>query len=191
MRRPRWPIRWEWRQLRPVERAVFLLREAFELEYSEIAQIVEKSEANCRQLFSRARAQLARSEASESKPPTERATQIVQRFLHACTTGDMQGLLSVLTDDAVLYGDGGDRVKAVPAPLHTASEISRFFMSIREQAFAGAEVSLVPVNGGIGILNRGRDGDVTVTSFAFAGDRIRAIYAVRNPEKLRHVKLPG
>ncbi len=174
-------------QLTPVERAVFLLREAFDMEYADIAGIVDKSEANCRQIVTRAKAHLGRRESTTALRPTARTEQIVQRFLAACVTGDVKELLAVLADDAVFYADGGGRVKAATAPIETAEQISQFLLKIREVAFVGADIALVRVNGDIGVRIRRRDHLIAVASFAFAGDRIRAIYNVLNPDKLQHV----
>ncbi len=174
-------------ELSPVERAVFLLREAFDYDYAEIAHVVDKTEAACRKMVSRARARLAGRPPAPARP-TEQAERIVQRFLAATATGELQDLLALLTDDAVLYTDGGGRVPSARRPVVSASHIGRFFVSLRERGLAGAEAKLVRVNDGVGVLMRRRDGVVSVTSFAFAGDRIRAIYTVSNPEKLRHVR---
>jgi RNA polymerase sigma-70 factor (ECF subfamily) len=170
--------------LAPVERAVFMLREAFDYEYAEIAKIVEKSEANCRQLFSRAKAHLTQRELKE-EPAGEKAERVVQQFLEACATGDMQSFLAVLTEDAVLYSDGGGKVRAALKPIYSAEFIGRFYMGIRRKGFAGALVEIVRINGKMGAVVRRTDGRVSVTAFAFAGDRIKGVYMVNNPDKLR------
>lgn len=174
-------------QLAPVERAVFLLREAFDYDYAEIARIVDKSEANCRQMVSRAKTNLARGDAMSARP-TPQTEEIVQRFLAATATGKLEDLLAVLTDDAVLYTDGGGRVRSALRPIESANHVGRFFLGVRDRGLAGAIVKRVRVNGDVGLLMRRADGIVSVTSFAFAGDRIRAIYSVSNPEKLRHIR---
>lgn len=175
--------------LEPVERAVFLLREAFEYDYAVIAAIVEKSEANCRQIVSRARARL-RGRGEPRTPVTPRAEAIVQRFMAACLSGNVRDLLAVLTDDAVLYADGGGRVRSALRPILTSDRISRFYLGIRERALVGGEVTLVRVNGEIGACLRQRNGNVSVMAFAFDRERIRAIYAVNNPDKLQRLQ-PG
>lgn len=174
-------------QLSPVERAVFLLREAFDYDYAEIARIVDKSEANCRQLVSRAKTHLARGDVASAQP-TPQSAEIVQRFMTATTTGKLEDLLSVLTEDAVLYTDGGGRVRSALRPIESADHVGRFFLGIRHRGLAGALVKRVRVNGDIGLLIRRADGILSVTSFAFSGDRIRAIYTVSNPEKLGHLR---
>ena len=175
-------------ELSPAERAVFLLREAFDYDHDEIAGIVGKAEANCRKMFSRAKAHLARR-GLPAERPTASVERIVQRFLGACAGGDMQELLAVLTGNAVRYTDGGSRVKTARRPIETADHVARFFIGIRERALVGAKTRLIRVNGGIGVLTLRPDGLVDVTTFAFAGDLIRAIYSVSNPDKLHHV--PG
>jgi len=175
-------------QLSPVERAVFLLREAFDFDYSEIAEMVGKSEANCRQLFSRARRTLGRRDEPVAEPePPRQAEEIVQQFLHACTTGNLGELLAVLTDDVVLYSDGGGRVPSALRPIVNADRVSRFFLGIGKRGAFHGESRLAQVNGTVGVLLRRRDGRRSVTAFALHGGRIRAIYLVNNPEKLRGV----
>jgi RNA polymerase sigma-70 factor (ECF subfamily) len=174
-------------QLAPVERAVFLLREAFDYDYAEIARIVDKSEANCRQMMARAKNHLAQGDVTSARP-TPQSEEIVRRFTTATATGKLEDLLSVLTEDAVLYTDGGGRVRSALRPIESADHIARFFLGIRERGLAGATVKPVRVNGEPGILMRRTDGVVSVTSFAFSGGRIRTIYTVSNPEKLRHIR---
>ena len=175
------------RELAPVERAVFLLREAFDYDYAEIARIVDKSEANCRQMMARAKNHLAQGDVTSARP-TPQSEEIVRRFTTATATGKLEDLLSVLTEDAVLYTDGGGRVRSALRPIESADHIARFFLGIRERGLAGATVKPVRVNGEPGILMRRTDGVVSVTSFAFSGGRIRTIYTVSNPEKLRHIR---
>jgi RNA polymerase sigma-70 factor (ECF subfamily) len=175
--------------LAPLERAVFILREAFDYDYAEIARIVEKSEANCRQLFSRAKSHLAQRELTE-EPAGEKAERVVQQFLEACATGDMQSFLAVLTDDAVLYSDGGGKVRAALKPIYSAEFIGRFYMGIRNRSYAGAQVEIGRVNGKVGAIVRRTDGSVVVTAFAFQGDRIKSVYLVSNPDKLRGLVAP-
>jgi len=174
--------------LEPVERAVFLLREAFDYDYAEIAPIVGKSEAACRKIVSRAKSHFTQREPANTAP-SPKAEEIVQRFVGACSTGNVSELLAVLTDDAILYSDGGGRVRAVLRPIRSADHISRFFAGIHRRFPSSAPTLITRVNGEIGTMTRRADGYLTVNAFAFDGDRIRAIYSVSNPEKLRRV--PG
>jgi RNA polymerase sigma-70 factor, ECF subfamily len=172
--------------LSPVERAVFLLRNVFDYDYSEIAEIVNKNETNCRQIASRAKARLEQS-AGPQTPPSRRAERIVQQFLAARSGGSVSDLLALLTEDATLYADGGGRVPSAGRPIRTADNVSRFLIGIRDRLPKDAEVRLARVNGQVGalIIAEGRLTDVM--SFDIEAGRVRAIYIVRNPEKLRHL----
>ena len=170
--------------LAPLERAVFMLREAFDYDYAEIAKIVEKSEANCRQLFSRAKGHLTQRELKE-EPAGEKAERVVQQFLQACLTGEMESFLAVLTEDAVMYSDGGGKVRAALKPIYGAEFIGRLYLGIRRKSLANARVEIVRVNGKVGAIFRLLNGSTTVAAFAFRGDRIQSVYWVSNPDKLR------
>lgn len=176
-------------QLAPVERAVFLLREVFDHDYADIAAIVEKSEANCRQIVRRARERLARRSQPEPARSTRPAMELVQRFIDACMTGQIQDLLALLTNDAVLYTDGGGRVRSALRPILGADRIARFFVGIRARSLIDAQAEIVRVNGEPGVLIRRRDGNRSVMAFAMAGDRLRAVYMVNNPDKLQRLSV--
>ncbi|ACB76414.1 RNA polymerase sigma-70 factor [Opitutus terrae] len=175
--------------LEPVERAVFLLREAFDYDYAAIARIVAKSEANCRQMVSRAKTRL-RDQPAPAGPPSEQAQAVVQRFMAAWVAGDLPALLRLLSEDVVLYADGGGRVRSAIRPIHTAAQVGQFLVEIRQRSVEGAEFSLVSVNGDVGVWMRRPDGIVSVTAYRIDGGRIHSIYAVVNPEKLQHVAAP-
>jgi RNA polymerase sigma-70 factor (ECF subfamily) len=178
--------------LSPVERAVFLLREVFDYDYADIARIVDKTEANCRQIVRRAKAQLpsAGLAAAPSSPPTAQAQRVVQQFLNATATGDVGDLIALLTADATLYTDGGGLVASAGRPITTADRVSRFFVGIRRRASAPLTFRMAQVNGRLGALMHAGNQLDRAVSFEFEGDRIRAIYIVRNPEKLRHLATP-
>ena len=177
--------------LSPVERAVFLLREVFDYDYADIARIVDKSEANCRQIVRRAKAQLpsagAGSATAPASPPTEQARRVVQQFLHAAATGELGDLVALLTADATLYTDGGGRVASAGRPIVTADHVGRFFIGIRRLATAPLAFRLVAINGRPGALMTANGRLDRAVTFEFEGDRIRAIYIVRNPDKLAHL----
>lgn len=176
--------------LSPVERAVFLLREVFDYDYPDISRIVGKSEANCRQIVRRAKASLPKTAEPAATPPDARASEVVQRFLAAARSGNVQELLAVLTEDATLYTDGGGRIAATGRPIVSADHVSRFFAGIRRKAKAPAEARLARINGQDGalILQNGRLDRTMV--FELRGDRVAAIYMVRNPDKLQHLPNP-
>jgi RNA polymerase sigma-70 factor (ECF subfamily) len=179
-------------ELPPLDRAIFLLREAFEYDYSDIARIVDKSEPACRQIVSRAKTRIGRREISERKSGSEESEAAARQFLAACETGDLQALLSTLTEDAVYYGDGGGIVKAAPRPIRSALYVSRFFSGVGKllaKHFPQTRAChrFVRVNGEMGVVSRRADGVITVTTFAFENGRIKTIYIVSNPEKLAGV----
>src|SRR5271155_2040055 len=117
--------------LSPVERSVFLLREVFDYPYEDIAQIVDKSEANCRQIFGRARQHLgahqARYEAS-----SEQSEALLRSFLVAARDGDH--LVDLLAADVVLYGDGGGKATAISQPLYGRDRVATFIIALFKQA---------------------------------------------------------
>ena len=175
--------------LAPVEGAVFLLREVFDYDYTDIAPIVDKTEANCRQIVRRAKAQLpsAHLDAAPSAPPSEQAQQVARQFLDATATGDVRDLVALLTADAALYTDGGGRVPSAGRPILTADHVSRFFVGIRRRVTMAFAFRFVSINGRLGALMSANGKLDRAVSFEFEGDLIRAIYIVRNPEKLRHL----
>ena len=175
--------------LSPVERAVFLLREVFDYEYADIATIVSKSEANCRQIVRRAKASLPRTTPPRTTAPDARAQEVVQRFLSAARSGNVNELLAVLTDDATLYTDGGGRVTAAGRPIVSADHVSRFFAGIRRRARIAPQTRLARINGHPGalVIEQGRLDRTMI--FELRDERVAAIYIVRNPDKLRHVSL--
>jgi RNA polymerase sigma-70 factor (ECF subfamily) len=174
--------------LSPVERAVFLLREVFDYSYEDIAQIIDKSEDNCRQIFRRARQHLdehhTRFEAS-----TERSETLLRSFLAAARAGDMDQLVDLLAADAVFYGDGGGKANAVRQPLYGADRVAAFLVALFKQVSRlGVTVELVLVNGGPGIITRDAEGKViSVLSLEVIDGVIQTLRGVVNPDKLQHL----
>jgi RNA polymerase sigma-70 factor (ECF subfamily) len=142
-------------RLTPVERAAYLLREVFGYEYAEIAGIIEKTEANSRQLVTRARKHL---EASRPRFDADEAARdaLLERFLAAAEEGDMEALEELLAKDAVLYADGGGKATAPPEPLFGGALIARFMAAVAQvrRAFGEFEARRVRVNGQPGRLLR-------------------------------------
>ena len=169
--------------LTPTERAVFVLREVFDLPYGEIAEAVDKSAAAVRQIGHRARehvmARRPRMEVSRSEQE-----EVVERFLAAVTGGDLQGLLDAMAPDVVLVADGGGIAQAITNPVTGAKKVANLLRTFPKFG-AGATVLPVLLNGAPGARIVGlEDGHDTAITFVVEGGRITRIYAVRNPTKL-------
>jgi RNA polymerase sigma-70 factor, ECF subfamily len=175
-------------RLTPLARAVFLLREVFDYEYAEIAHIVERDEAACRQIFSRARKELARDQ-RRFKPSPETHERILRSFVHAVTDGDMQGLMDVLTDDVVVWADGGGRIRgAATRPLRGREAASTFLISSRRFAPEGAfTFELVTINAQPGVIMRVAGRPFLVINADIADDRISTVRLIATPDKLSGV----
>jgi RNA polymerase sigma-70 factor (ECF subfamily) len=171
--------------LGPVERAVFLLREVFEYDYDEIAEIVGKSEDNCRQIGVRARKQI------EAKKPRFEASrqkrkELSQRFFDAVMAGDTEGLISLLAADVVAYGDGGGKAPAFPQPVYGKEKVARLFL--RAKRIEVSSLRHVEVNGQPGALLLDTEGrPVVVVSLDIVDGLVQTVRAVSNPDKLRHL----
>jgi RNA polymerase sigma-70 factor (TIGR02957 family) len=174
--------------LGPAERAVFVLREVFEMSYGEIAEAVGKSAASVRQIARRAREHVA---ARRPRVQVSRSEQevVVERFLAALRTGQLQELLRVLAPDVVLIADGGGLVPAALAPLH-GGELIAELLAGKDRETAGFETSAVWLNGALaGRLER--DGRLVVVSLVVEDGRITRIYVVANPRKLTRLDEPA
>ncbi|HJP79767.1 MAG TPA: RNA polymerase sigma-70 factor [Pseudonocardiaceae bacterium] len=168
--------------LGPTERAVFVLREVFDLDYDEIADAVEKTPAAVRQIAHRARAHVAARRPREVVSPAD-ARAALTAFQQAVQTGDLQGLLDILAPDVVLLTDGGGVKRAALVPIVGADEVAR---AVSRIGAMGAAVSLrsAQVNGYPALIVRLRREIDTVIAVRFDDGRITGLYAVRNPEKL-------
>jgi RNA polymerase sigma-70 factor (TIGR02957 family) len=168
--------------LEPTGRAVFVLREVFEMSYEEIAEAVGKTPAAVRQIAHRAREHVAARRPRVQVSQSEQQAA-VERFLAALDSGDIQSLLDVLAPDVVMAADGGGRVAAIREPAHGAERVATLLSGFARVS-TGAEVSLVWVNGAPA-MRIDLDGELdTVISLAVEDGRISRIYAMRNPEKL-------
>jgi RNA polymerase sigma-70 factor (ECF subfamily) len=174
--------------LAPTERAVFLLREVFGYGYGEIAEAVGKSEANCRQIFGRARKRI-----DEGKPRFDasraRGAELVHRFLDAVDGGDMDGFIGLLAPDVVFYGDGGGKGEGVRAPVRGRERVARFLRGVARRAQRlSAAARPVWVNGQPGLITFDADGRlIGVMAFDVLDGTVQAIRSVVNPDKLRHL----
>ncbi|HEY2716305.1 MAG TPA: RNA polymerase sigma-70 factor [Solirubrobacterales bacterium] len=174
--------------LSPLERAVFLLREAFDYDYAAIAEIVERTPENCRQVALRARRRVdsARPRFEASREERE---EIVRRFFAAADEGDSEALLELLAADVVAYGDGGGRVPALGHPVHGAARVSQMMITwLRMGREVGARIEPAWVNGQPGARFLDPAGElINVISFDVLDGRVQAVRSVINPEKLGHL----
>ncbi|MGA7673387.1 MAG: sigma-70 family RNA polymerase sigma factor [Nitrolancea sp.] len=177
-------------RLSPVERAVFLLHDVFAFDYDEIAKIVERSPANCRQLSSRARRHVE-EEKPRFEPSSKARDELATHFFAAATRGDMDGLVSMLASDVVVYGDGGGKAPQWSRPIVGRERVARLFVGMSGQmARADISLELRQFNGQPGALTRDRDGRVaSVFVLEIEGGEIRAVRSIINPDKLRHLGL--
>jgi RNA polymerase sigma-70 factor (TIGR02957 family) len=173
--------------LTPTERAVFLLREVFELEYDEIADAVDKSAAAVRQIAHRARSHVAARRPRGVVSPDE-TRDALGAFQRAIETGDLQGLVDVLAPDVVMLSDGGGVKEALQRPITGAHRVARV-LGLGIPRIVG-EVSVEPVhmNGGPALIIR-IDGEIdNVVAVRIDDGLVTGLYIVRNPEKLSHVQ---
>jgi RNA polymerase sigma-70 factor (ECF subfamily) len=175
-------------RLSPPERAVLLLRDVFDYDYAEIAGTIGKDEANCRQILRRAREHIA-----EMRPrfqaSLEKKEEFLTRFLEATSSGDLNGLIALLANDATLHADGGGKGPAFPNLVSGADRVAR--------AILGSLSKLVPrdmisrktqINGEPGIVSYLGGRPFSVVTLDVANNRIRAVYVVTNPEKLARLE---
>jgi RNA polymerase sigma-70 factor (ECF subfamily) len=167
---------------------VFLLREAFDYTFAEIAEVVDKTPDNCRQIAARARRHVITAK-PRFEPSRAARESLAKRFLTAAQEGDMEGLVSMLAEDAVFTGDGGGKATAFPEPLVGAARIAHAVRALfRQRARLGASVEAVEVNGQPGWLARDREGAVIVVmALEIAGGAVTGIRSVVNPDKLGHL----
>jgi RNA polymerase sigma-70 factor (ECF subfamily) len=173
--------------LTPVQRAVFLPKEVFGYEYAEIASLVGKSEANCRQISRRARQSVAaRRPRFESSP--EQEERLMDGFLHASLGGDMEALLGLLSEDVTLYSDGGGKTRAPLNPIYGPGNVARFLTGILSKMPPDFTVRKTRVNRRPGFVSYLGDGSPqSVVTFDGAKGRVTAIRLLVNPEKLENV----
>lgn len=173
--------------LSPSERAVFVLRAVFDYDYTDIAQIVGKEEAACRQLFSRAQKHVA-AHRPRYKPSPEKHAEILSQFLQAVALGDLNGLTTLLAEDVVWTSDGGGKVSAARRPIFGRDKVARFALGLSRMAPEGFQMDITEVNGDVGVILREADGKLMyVITFQVGESQIIAVRAISNPDKLKHI----
>jgi RNA polymerase sigma-70 factor (ECF subfamily) len=175
-------------ELTPAERAVFLLHDVFDHPFAEIALVVDRSEAACRQLAVRARRRIGAVPASA---PADRPANaaLSRRFVEACREGDEQALLELLAPDVVMVGDGGGRASALPRPLAGRPKVLAFLLALARQAAERTlELRSVELNGQPGVLALAPDGEVVgAMALVVVHDAVQGVHSVVNPDKLHHL----
>ncbi|OOG89888.1 hypothetical protein BTH41_04403 [Bacillus mycoides] len=173
-------------QLSEVERAVFILREVFGYDYDEIASIVDKNSANCRQIFHRARKSIV-DKPKASKLSTKQMAAYVEQFVASLQRGDVQAMLEILKTDAIFKSDGGGEVTTALKPIYTSERIVRLFLGITKKLPEEYSITFRMVNGTPGIIVNINNRATYVLSFEFQEEKIASIYMMMNPEKLMHL----
>jgi RNA polymerase sigma-70 factor (ECF subfamily) len=173
-------------QLSPLERAVFLLRQIFDYDYREIAQMVQKSEDNCRQIVRRARQHLgarhARYHASK-----EQQEAILHQFLRACLDGDMDGLLGLLANEIVFYADSGGKAPAARHPIAGADRVARYLLGLVRKAPEDLRLRVALINGQPGMLLYRTGVPAVLLTLEILDGQIWEIDLIANPDKLQVV----
>ncbi|GLW45920.1 DNA-directed RNA polymerase sigma-70 factor [Streptomyces sp. NBRC 14336] len=174
-------------RLTPTERAVFVLREAFGYGHREIAEALELTEANCRQLYRRAVRRVGEP-GSRFEAEPERRRKLVESFITAAREGDVSALEKVLAADVTWTGDGGGKVSAARRPIEGRDRVSRFLVGTLQTFLAGVEFSAVEINGDTGMAAWSGDTLLSVVAFEVRDGAIVHARAVLNPEKLDFVR---
>lgn len=165
----------------PAERVAFILHDVFRYPFTELATIVGRTPAACRQLASSARRRVRAARPPET--PTGLQARVIRDFKQAWEAQDIAALVGLLNPDATMIADGGGLVGATLRPITGAGEIARYIAAIGDMV-PGMTLLLRSVNGRPGLVAQRGGTTVTVAAFALADDRITHIWAVRNPEKL-------
>lgn len=179
--------------LSPMERAVFMLREVFGYDYADVARTTGKSEANCRQIFARARKHIAAAgpDAPSAAAPAQRAEgeELARKFFEAAGGGDLDALLGMLAPEVVFQGDGGGKGRAAKHPVADPLRVGRLLVGgIRRIRTFGAEFRPASINGRPGAVWYDAEGRViSVLELDIADGAIRSIHAISNPDKLGHL----
>ncbi|MYR61967.1 RNA polymerase sigma-70 factor [Streptomyces sp. SID625] len=173
--------------LGPAERAVFVLREVFALDYDEIAEAVGKTPAAVRQIAHRARSHVT-ARRPRATPSPDEAQRALRAFRSAVATGDLQSLVDVLAPDVVLLSDGGGIRQALPYPVVGIDNLLRLLTTGWSTHLAGRSAEPLHINAAPALLVRRDDEIEAVLSLHLTDGRITAIYNIRNPEKLRRVE---
>ncbi|HEK9100612.1 RNA polymerase sigma-70 factor [Bacillus pfraonensis] len=174
--------------LTPIERAVFVLREALRYDYREVAEILNKSEANCRKIYSRCKEKI-RHEIPVHPQQSDHTEKMIHTFIRGAETGNFEEFINLLTTDATLVTDGGGKVRAAIFPILGKQRIQTFLEAIVSRGFFQLDLLPTIINGQFGILarNKGRAEKAICFEWNESGESIRRIFIVVNPDKLKYI----
>jgi RNA polymerase sigma-70 factor, ECF subfamily len=190
-------------RLSALERAAFLLHDVFDFSFSEVATALKRNEAACRQLAARARAHVRESRPRGATVPARsgeidaKHAQLLSAFMAATQSGDLNALTQMLASDVRIWSDGGGKVRAALQVIDVGAERAARFLVDAARPHPGQwwrqefTVRLATINGLPGVIVDGPEGPVQTAAFEIEGDVIRALYVVRNPDKLRHLAAPA
>jgi RNA polymerase sigma-70 factor (ECF subfamily) len=177
-------------RLSPLERVVFVLRNAFDLTFDEIVPVVGRDAATCRKIFSRARARML-----EERPrfivDRERHRALLRSFMEAARGGDTAKLISLLDDDVVLHGDGGGKALATKKPVVGNVAVARFIIALNQRLPSNLSMEESELNGAPGLVLRAGGRPIVAILIDSDGERIHSVFAVANPDKLDAIASAG
>jgi RNA polymerase sigma-70 factor (ECF subfamily) len=174
-------------RLTPDERAVFLLREIFDWDYSEIAEVIDQSEASCRQILRRAK-QHVNAPRSRFSAPRGKPEELRREFLEAAGNGNLAGLIELLAADVTLHTDGGGKAGALPNVIHGSSKVARAVLSgLGRVPPTNAFISMAQINGEAGFIIYINEQPQFAFVLHATANRIESVYVVTNPDKLSHL----
>jgi RNA polymerase sigma-70 factor (ECF subfamily) len=177
-------------RLDPVERAVLVLRDVFDLEYAEVADAVEKSPANVRQIAARARRHAGEPARAREVREDERR-RLAEAFMVAVSSGDVDRIRDLLAADAIMYSDGGGVATAARKPIYGADKIARFFVGIQRKDTTPTDLTFEPVvvNGDPGVrIDSASQGFINVTAVEIADGAVQAVRLFVNPYRFSGVR---
>jgi len=177
-------------KLNPLERAVFLLRESFDVPYRELEEILDIPEANCRQLLHRAKDKLQQDKKRFSTD-TARHRQLLEAFLDACSRQDQEGLIALLKEDISFYGDGGGKASAATHPLFGRDVVVKVLLGIFRKPLAPSpQFRFLQVNGqpALALFDAARQMPLLCICFEEVDGVIDSFYFIRNPDKLKNIR---
>jgi len=170
-------------RLSPLERVVFVLRNAFDFAFKEIAPVVGRDAVTCRKIFSRARARV-REERPRFNVDRERHRSLLQSFTEAARGGDKAKLVSLLAEDVALHGDGGGKVMANKKPVIGRDAVAQFVIATTRTVPSAATLDEIELNGAPGLVLRAAGRPLLAILIETDGERIHSVFAVANPDKL-------